>query len=179
MGEQCVFVVVQCSVLKETALGLYVFDMDGTLISSYMDVPGKRYASWTVLPGRVEALRALREQGEQIAIVTNQAGVAFGHVTESGVRRKIAAVVAALGLPADTPVAVCFAHPQAKSYRYNNPTAVARRKPSGAMLREIVEKTGSCDDVTYVGDKPEDRAAARDASISFRQADDFFASFLD
>ena len=34
-------------------------------------------------------------------IVTNQAGVAFGHLTESQVARKIAAVLAALGLPTD------------------------------------------------------------------------------
>ncbi len=174
-GERPVFPVIQCS--REALLGLHIFDMDGTLISSYMDAPGKRYASWEVLPGRAEALRALREQGHWIAVATNQAGVAFGHVTESQVTRKIAAVVAALGLPVETSVAVCFAHAQAKAYRYNNPRAVARRKPSGTMLREIMEETGIRDDVTYVGDKPEDRAAARDASISFRQADDFFASF--
>ena len=42
---------------------LYAFDLDGTLISSYMDNPGKDYHTWSVLPGRVEMLRAAR--GEQ------------------------------------------------------------------------------------------------------------------
>lgn len=156
-------------------MGLYIFDLDGTLISSYMDAPHKRYASWEVLPGRLEVLRALREQGHGIAIATNQAGVAFGHVTEAQVTRKIAAVIAALGLPPETAFAVCYAHPHAKAYRYRNPIAVARRKPSGAMLREIMEQTGIHDGVVYVGDRPEDRAAARDASISFQQSDSFFA----
>ncbi len=152
--------------------------MDGTLISSYMDAPNRRYARWHVLPGRPELLRILREQGHRVAIATNQAGVAFGHVTESQVGRKIDAVLAALGLPADTPVAVCFAHPQAKAYRYRNPVEVARRKPSGTMLRELMETVGITmgihEDVVYVGDQPADRRAARDARVAFQLADDFF-----
>ncbi len=148
--------------------------MDGTLISSYMDTPHRRYATWQVLPGRTDMLRTLREQGHRVAIATNQAGVAFGHVTESQVARKIDAVLAALSLPADTPVAMCMAHPHAKAYRYRNPVEVARRKPSGAMLRELMETVGIHEGVVYVGDQPDDRRAARDARVSFQLADDFF-----
>ncbi len=159
---------------EDEQLGLFIFDMDGTLISSYMDTPNRRYATWQVLPGRTELLRTLREQGHRVAIATNQAGVAFGHVTESQVARKIDAVLAALGLPADTPVAVCVAHPHAKAYRYRNPVELARRKPSGTMLRELMETVGIHEGVVYVGDQPDDRRAARDARVSFRLADDFF-----
>jgi len=116
----------------------------------------------------------LRAQGHRVAIATNQAGVAFGHVTESQVARKIDAVLAALGLPGDTPVAVCVAHPRAKAYRYRNPVEVARRKPSGTMLRELMETVGIHEDVVYVGDQPDDRRAPRDARVTFRLADDFF-----
>jgi len=121
-------------------------------------------------------LHALREQGHHVAIATNQVGVAFGHVTESQVARKIEAVLAALGLPGDTPVAVCVAHPHAKAYRYRDPAEVARRKPSGTMLRELMETVGLHEDVVYVGDQPDDRRAARDAHVAFRLADEFFAS---
>ena len=154
--------------------GLFIFDMDGTLISSYMDAPNRRYATWHVLPGRREMLAELRKQGHRVGIATNQAGVAFGHVTESQVTRKIEAVLIALGLPEDTPVAVCFAHPHAKAHRYRNPVEVARRKPSGSMLRELIEATSMHEDVVYVGDQPDDRRAARDAHVAFRLADDFF-----
>ncbi len=143
-----------------------------------METPNRRYASWQVLPGRPEMLRSLREQGHRVAIATNHAGVAFGHVTESQVARKIDAVLAALGLPGDTPVAVCVAHPQAKAYRYMNPVEVARRKPSGTMLRELMETVGIHEGVVYVGDQPDDRRAARDARVAFRLADDFFPPFV-
>jgi len=98
-----VFVVAAAA--REIRLGLIICDLDGTLISSYMGTPNRRYNDWHVLPGRVEMLAALGEQGHRIAIATNQAGVAFGHVTESQARRKIAAALVALGLPDDTPIA--------------------------------------------------------------------------
>ena len=163
-----VFVVAAAA--REIRLGLIICDLDGTLISSYMGTPNRRYNDWHVLPGRVEMLAALGEQGHRIAIATNQAGVAFGHVTESQARRKIAAALVALGLPDDTPIAVCFAHPQAKSYRYRNRAELGRRKPSGAMLRELMDAAGAHEDVVYVGD----RQAARDARVAFRGADEFF-----
>lgn len=155
-------------------MALYIFDLDGTLISSYMDTPKRRYNDWTVLPGRQARLAQLRADGHAIAVATNQAGVAFGYVTESQVRRKIAAALAALELPTDTPVTVCFAHAQARSYRYRAPAELARRKPSGAMLRELMVTVGELEHVCYVGDSPEDRQAARDARVSFITASEFF-----
>lgn len=162
--------------MTTSAVALIICDLDGTLISSYMDTPGKRYNAWEVLPGRVEKLAALRAWGDTVAIATNQGGVGLGYVTESQARRKIAAAVAALALPAETPVAVCFAHPRAKAYRYRKPSEVARRKPGGAMLRELMDLVGERGRVAYVGDRPEDRQAARDAGVAFHRADDFFAS---
>lgn len=153
---------------------LFIFDLDGTLISSYMDSPKKRYDDWQVLPGRGETLAALRAAGHTIAIATNQAGVAFSYVTESHARRKIASAITALGLPAETPVAVCFAHPQARSFRYRQPAELARRKPHGAMLRELMMATDDRENVIYIGDKVEDRQAARDAGVRFTWASDFF-----
>lgn len=160
-------------------MGLIICDVDGTLISSYMDTPRHRYNEWAVLPGRAEHLSALQEQGQRIALATNQAGVAFGYVTEAQVWRKLAAVLVALRLPTDTPMAVCFAHPSAKAYKYRTPVEVARRKPSGTMLHEIMAAVGVYDAVFYVGDRPEDRQAARHAGVGFRWADEFFGNAED
>ncbi len=42
------------------------------------------------------------------------------------------------------------------------------------MLRELMDAAGAHEDVVYVGDRPEDRQAARDARVAFRGADEFF-----
>ena len=72
---------------------IFLFDLDGTLISSYMDAPGRAYRSWHVLPGRVELLAALRAAGHTVGIVTNQAGVAFGFIRETDFEAKITLVL--------------------------------------------------------------------------------------
>src|SRR5688572_15078053 len=116
---------------------LYLFDLDGTLITSYMDRPDRDFMQWAALPGRRECLAELRTDGHQVGIVTNQAGVAFGHISELHVSVKLIAVFSALDLPLSTPVTVCYAHPSATIERYRDPAEVARRKPSGAMIREF------------------------------------------
>ncbi|HUS17518.1 MAG TPA: HAD-IIIA family hydrolase [Chloroflexia bacterium] len=157
---------------------LKLFDLDGTLITSYMDNPDRAYDRWHVLPGRVARLAAERAAGHQVGIVTNQGGVAFGHVREQHATAKIAAVLQALQLPADTPVAVCYADPRSKNPRYTAPAQVARRKPSGAMIRELVAAypEAAADGVLFVGDRPEDAAAAMHAGVAFVWADAYFAA---
>ena len=63
---------------------LYLFNPDGTLISSYMDAPDRAYDRWTVLPGRRERLANLRKAGHGLGIATNRAGVCFGHPAAPG-----------------------------------------------------------------------------------------------
>lgn len=158
---------------------LYIFDVDGTLISSYMDAPNRNYDDWHVLPGRVERLSQLLQDGQLVAFATNQAGVAFGHVTEQQVMDKLLQVRDQLKLPADTRIKACFAHAKARSHKYRAPEQVARRKPSGAMLRELAEELPDAadDGVIYVGDRPEDKAAAEDAGATFIWADAFFETY--
>jgi D-glycero-D-manno-heptose 1,7-bisphosphate phosphatase len=155
---------------------LYLFDLDGTLITSYMDCPERDFTQWTPLPGRVERLAQLRDAGHQVGVVTNQAGVAFGHVSETDVSTKLVAVLSQLDLPLSTPVRVCYAHPTATIAHYRDPAQVARRKPSGTMIREVMALFGeqAAQGVVYVGDRPEDEAAARDAGVTFAWARDFF-----
>jgi D-glycero-D-manno-heptose 1,7-bisphosphate phosphatase len=156
---------------------LYIFDMDGTVIESYMDRRDKDYHAVKPLPGVVEKLAALQAAGHQVAIASNQGGIAFGYNSEEDWRRKLGRAMVQLGLPADTPVAVCFSDARSKHPRYNKPDEVARRKPSGAMLRELMAQADATADQTmYIGDRPEDQAAAADAGVAFTWADDFFAT---
>ncbi len=143
-----------------------------------MDEPRHAYHLWKVLPGRIEKLRQLHEAGHQIGIVTNQAGVAFGYVSESDVATKLRAVVKALHLPLTTPIAVCFAHPDASEEWYRDPREVARRKPSGLMIREIVHHyvQAATAGVLYVGDQSSDAQAAEAAHVKFVPANVFFKS---
>jgi D-glycero-D-manno-heptose 1,7-bisphosphate phosphatase len=116
---------------------LYPFDLDGTLITGYMERPDRDFTQWTPLPDRRERLAALREAGHQVGVVTTQAGVAFGHVSEADVSTKLVAVLSQLYLPLSTPVRVCYAHPTATIAHYRDPAQVARCKPSGTMIREV------------------------------------------
>jgi D-glycero-D-manno-heptose 1,7-bisphosphate phosphatase len=156
---------------------LLLFDLDGTLISSYVEAPGRNYHGWVPLPGVRERLAALQGEGHRLGIATNQAGVAFGHVTEAEFRHKLGAVLAALDLPPETPVEVCFAHPRARLARYRDPERVAGRKPSGRMIWRLAERfpADAADGILYVGDREEDAAAAA-AGIPFRWAEEFFGA---
>jgi hypothetical protein len=81
-----------------------------------------------------------------------------------------------LRLPPHTAIAVCFAHPKATNPAYRDPEQIARRKPSGAMIREIIATypDAAARGVIYIGDMIEDQKAAQDAEVEFRWAWDFF-----
>lgn len=168
---------------------LYLFDMDGTLISSYMDNPDRNYHVWQLLPGRAGRIQQLIAAGHQIGIVSNQGGVAFGLISEQDVVQKLGQVAAQLGFASfwlhdggqpmragwDSPALdcfVCYNDPRSKRAAYQD---ASRRKPSGAMLREAMAAYGvSAADTHFIGDRPEDDAAARDAGADFSWAKDFF-----
>lgn len=153
---------------------LYLFDLDVTLISGYLDNPDKDYHTWQPLPGRGKKIAELRGAGHIVGIVTNQGGVAWGFVAEQDWETKIADVCHRLRLDWQA-VYVCFADARGKA-PYNDPAACARRKPSGAMIREAVRDYAAhaAEGVLFVGDRPEDEAAARDTGVAFQWADDFF-----
>jgi D-glycero-D-manno-heptose 1,7-bisphosphate phosphatase len=150
---------------------LYLFDLDGTLISGYMDNPDKDYYAWQPLPGRGARIAELRRAGHIVGIVTNQAGVAFGHITEADWEDKIADVCHRLRLDWEA-VYVCFADSRSSDPRYQD---ASRRKPSGAMIKEAMTRYAySAQETLYVGDRPEDEAAAADAGVAFQWAEEFF-----
>jgi D-glycero-D-manno-heptose 1,7-bisphosphate phosphatase len=164
---------------------LYLFDLDGTLISSYMDNPDKDYDTWEVLPGRKAMLNRLLMRGDIVCIVTNQGGVAFGFVTDSQADRKIAdarirlgiAPVRSSGDPLPPQVYACYADERGKP-PWDNPADAARRKPSGAMISEAIadHPDAAALGVFFVGDREEDRQAAQDAGVAFQWAHIFFGA---
>lgn len=157
---------------------LYLFDLDGTLISGYMDNPDRNYDVWEVLPGRREKLTRLISQGDKVAIVTNQGGVAFGFVGEQQAWFKIYEAVRQCGLPPDMIRAYACFHDTRGQAPYNDPKQAARRKPSGAMIREAIDDhiDAAALGVLVVGDREEDLLAAKDAGVPFQWAHIFFGS---
>ena len=172
-----------------------LFDLDGTLISSYMDAPGRDFNAWQVLPGRIETVNLLRNSGVSISIITNQAGVAFGHVAEADVVAKLCKVAQALdyghlviydgekresyrlsSARGQLTAHVAYEHPKATIERYQeDPDALVsnRRKPSPVMLLEALaglERSRAL----MVGDRPEDNSAANNAGVRFVWAEEFF-----
>lgn len=171
---------------------LHLFDLDGTIITGYLDNADKDYHRWELLPGRAARLARLARVGA-IGIITNQGGVAFGYNTEEDFTTKIGRVAMLLGYSrvvihdgrpdgslvlgwgADAlHVYVCYSDSRAKDARYR--VDAHRRKPSGAMIREAIaaEPWHADDGALYVGDRPEDEAAARDAGVAFQRAEEFF-----
>ncbi len=78
------------------------FDRDGTLIEDrhYLKDPD----GVTLLAGAAECVRALREAGFLIVVVSNQSGVARGMMTEDDVRRvneRFCALMREAGAPVD------------------------------------------------------------------------------
>lgn len=152
---------------------LYIFDLDSTLIAGYMD--GADYAHVEALPGRIEKLAELRQAGHGIAIASNQGGIAFGYNSEGDFKEKLLKSLRVLKLPRDTPYKVCYHHPKASIEKYRDADGCARRKPSGLMIKELMQELGySADQTMYVGDRPEDDKAAEHAEVAFMWERDFF-----
>lgn len=162
---------------------LYLFDIDGTLIRSFMREGvadrASAYDMVEVLPGRREKLvyHAANLSTGGFGLVTNQGGVAFGYQSTGQVYRKIGQVIAAFDGFFGTPVSVhvCFEHPKAKIERWKVDSP--RRKPGPGMIEEAMRAHAyeSTVDVIFVGDMDTDREAAEAAGVSYVDAEEFFA----
>lgn len=76
---------------------LLLFDLDDTLIEGYMNK--RPFDDVVLLPGRKDTILSRIEQGDEIAIITNQGGVAFGYHTQLDVEDKLEKVYETLELP--------------------------------------------------------------------------------
>jgi len=157
-----------------TNIKLVIFDCDGTLTVTKSGATFRKSAhDWQWMPGRLEKLHQLKEQGICMAIATNQGGVAFGYFTQSDILRELMAMARIAGV-AKGGLYICYTHPNASIEQYR--AVDSRRKPAPGMLLEAMRDfEASPEETLYVGDRPEDAEAARAAGVSFCEAESFFS----
>lgn len=115
-------------------------DRDGTIIEDlgYLGDPeGIRF-----IPGAVEALRALQEAGYRLILITNQAGVARGLISEADVQQvneALAALLASAGVHLDG-IYYCPHHPDHGPPEYRRDCDC--RKPKPGMIQRAVREHG-------------------------------------
>jgi D-glycero-D-manno-heptose 1,7-bisphosphate phosphatase len=161
---------------------LYCFDLDGTLVRSFMREGGsgshRDYDLIEPLPGRLHRVETLAHQpGAKFALVTNQGGVAFGYQSPGQVYRKIGGIVAAFSCFYARPLSIhiAFHHPRAKLDEWRCEECDEYRKPGPGMLREAMGRHGVPTEQTiFVGDMDSDEQAARAAGVTYHYAEDFF-----
>jgi D-glycero-D-manno-heptose 1,7-bisphosphate phosphatase len=156
---------------------LIIFDKDGTLVEYLDGRPANHPEEQKLLPGVAERIAQLKERGCKIAIASNQGGVAWGRISFD--QAKALMDDAAAKIRADAWV-FCPHDPRAAGKPGANEkyaTQCACRKPEPEMLTKLMQQFGASPDETlYVGDRDEDREAARRAGVRFMWAQKFFSN---
>jgi D-glycero-D-manno-heptose 1,7-bisphosphate phosphatase len=131
-------------------------DRDGVLVADHG--PVVRAGELDILPGVPEALALLKDAGYRLIVVTNQAVVARGMITESGLdalHAEFAQMLREGGAPQWDALYSCPHHPNATLERYR--AACECRKPQpGMILRAILEHDLDPTRSFLVGDRPTD-----------------------
>lgn len=135
---------------------MVAFDMDGTLIKTKS---GKAFAinedDWTIWDPSVRTtLQRLHNENKYLAIISNQSGLKDGKVTAAGLKRKVDAIIASIGVPMDFICAMeddRFRKPRPGMYEF---LCAARH---GRSTADTVAADGICSSErfaqsTYVGD---------------------------
>ncbi len=159
-------------VSSERSGGLAIFTLDA-LITSATGLSIGAFHRCQILPGREWKLHQLHRAGWIIGVVSNQNGVALGHITDRDYRHKVERLQDLLGVTLDD--RVCYAHPDATQAEFRDEGGLARRLPGAAMLIELmlthpVEMQRGTLFVALL----EDAATARAAGIDFMTAREFF-----
>lgn len=164
---------------------LYIFDIDGTLCN--LD-------ETELLPGRKEHLDQLISKGVKLAIATNQGGVGYRayrknkqkpfdeYPTEAKVLERIDGILENIGQPVPFKIAFQYFMKWDKSWspiprgREDDPFwSTDYRKPNpGMLLDHMLEQRANAGETIYIGDRPEDEAAAQTAGCQFMWAWEFF-----
>lgn len=159
-----------------TAGKLVIFDKDGCLCKSVTEKKsGKTHA-----PNRLEdqeyfddvapICKELIEQGNTLAIASNQGGVAFGIFSADEAELLVSSAAAYIGAAAHR---VCFYHPKGHVAPWN--MEHRNRKPQPGMLIELMQQLNFTPANTImVGDWKSDQEAAQAAGCGFIWAHEFF-----
>lgn len=161
-----------------TDVGVLYLDLDGTVRHGYDELG--RFVNGPddviIFPEAITMMRRWRDSGGRIVGVSNQGGIALGHVSLDDVRAGIRATWHATQGLFDH-IGICPHHPSAP-----NP-ANARcwcRKPRPGLLIQSADilthrygETYPVDLALMVGDRDEDAQAAHNADIDFHWAHDW------
>lgn len=153
---------------------LFIFDKDKTIVGGPDNRPANTPEEQQPLTGVIETIAALRAAGHQIAIASNQGGVAWGFITVAQAQALVKDAAAKIG-GVDFWRCSCYDE-RAKAKNPDSPYARKsyRRKPKPGMLKELMRSAGVASAV-MVGDSEDDRKAAEAAGgVAFRWADEFF-----
>lgn len=155
---------------------LYIFDKDQTLCppvisqSTGKSHPPNRVAQQTYYGDVLPKTTLLKREGHQLAVASNQGGVAFGILMLGHAKELVEA--AAVHIGADGWRVSPF-HPKGKVAPYD--VEHENRKPGPGMLLELMEEMGYRPEQTVmVGDFETDLEAAEAAGCLFQYAGAFF-----
>ncbi len=129
-------------------------DRDGTLIEDAHFV--RKVEDVRVLPGAAEAVGRLNQLGIHVVVVTNQSGIARGHLTVEeyeAVRARLDSVLASAGARIDRSY-FCPHHPD-----ITGPCDC--RKPAAGLFRQALRDLGlEAGNAAFIGDRWRDVAPA-------------------
>lgn len=125
-----------------------------------------RVEDFRILPGVVEGLRLLQEQGWALVVITNQAGIARGLYTEADFQRLTAHMLAQLRRDEIRIDGVyhCPHHPTAGFGEYLRDCDCRKPRP-GMLLAAARQLDLALADSVIVGDKDSDLEAGRAAGL--------------
>ena len=154
---------------------LYIFDKDKTLVSGPNGRPANTPDEQYPLPGVIETIAATRAVGHQIAIASNQGGVAWGFITEVQAQALVKDAAAKIGGVNFWRCSCYDERAKAKNPESKYARKSYRRKPKPGMLKELMRAAGTdTADTVMIGDSDDDRKAAEAAGVEFVWAKDFF-----
>ena len=157
---------------------LYIFDLVGTLVKP-IKKPVKGITDVEFLPGVETMSRYLRDRRCDLAIASNQGGVAYGHLTFEQAEQLIKDVCKTLDIGQWR---MCPHHPDGTVKEYSK--SCRCRKPKPNMIKSIREANayytwkGQFRPCVYVGDTEVDRQTAENAGVEFVWAKEFFRKFV-
>lgn len=164
--------------VESGAYDLVLFDADGTLrrcTVANQPCPN-RDDEWELITGVKEQLRAFswQERGIMTGVVSNQAGVALGYMTEPvAIQLVVDMFVDVFGFPPKQKlIRVCPHAPEMQC---------SCRKPKPEMLRQCMWWANNTTPARtlYVGDLESDKQAAANAGVDFLWAWEFFGKSQD
>jgi D-glycero-D-manno-heptose 1,7-bisphosphate phosphatase len=168
--------------MKERPTALLILDLDGTVRKGFDELG--RFVNGPedveVFPEAVRMMREWKKRGGRIIAVSNQGGIALGHVTMAQVASAMRETYRqAQGL--FDKIAWCQHHPNAKDPEYARCWC---RKPAPGL---VIESALALADLVhhteiypphlglFVGDRPEDELCAKSCSFDFMWAKDWRA----